>query len=214
MFNRSPVPVRAVMTLIGTVAGLALLLSFKTPDAPPLQAGAAGSPSAIIGQASPSQAPGGNGIGAVAPPPQGNGSGNDHPTPSVAAGSGPTPAPTGPAAPRGGTSAPTPAPTPAPTSAPVTADGTVDGPVIQTPYGDVQVEVKIQGGKIADVKALQLPTDRLRSAEISQYVGPILHDEVLHLQTWRINLISGATYTSIGYARSVQAALDQAHFNG
>jgi uncharacterized protein with FMN-binding domain len=77
-------------------------------------------------------------------------------------------------------------------------------------YGDVQVQLVIRGGRITDVVGVTMPTDRRRSAEISQSAGPQLHDEVLQAQSAAIDTVSGATYTSDAYAQSVQAALDQA----
>jgi uncharacterized protein with FMN-binding domain len=105
-------------------------------------------------------------------------------------------------------SAPTPTPSPA---GPVYKDGQYTGQSIFTEFGDVQVKVTISGGRITDVQAVQLPFDRRRSAEISQYASPRLHDEVLQAQNAQIDSLSGATYTSDAYARSVQSALDQAH---
>jgi uncharacterized protein with FMN-binding domain len=87
---------------------------------------------------------------------------------------------------------------------------TVDGSVVSTRYGDVQVRVVLQGGQIVDVQALTLPSDRARSARISDFAGPALHDEVLQAQSANIDIVSGATYTSDGYAQSLQAALDRA----
>lgn len=85
----------------------------------------------------------------------------------------------------------------------------LDGPVISTQYGDVQVRVILTNGKITDVQPLQMPFDRRRSQEISQAAAPLLHDEVLQAQSAQIDLISGATYSSDAYQRSLQAALDQ-----
>ena len=87
---------------------------------------------------------------------------------------------------------------------------TYTGPVEETPYGPVQVAVAEEGGKIVDVKALQLPTEHALSQEISEHVAPMLRSEVLQAQSAEINLVSGATYTSNGYASSLQAALRQA----
>jgi uncharacterized protein with FMN-binding domain len=103
-----------------------------------------------------------------------------------------------------------PTPTPAP-SGPTYKDGQYTGQDFQNQFGDTQVKVTISGGKITDVQALQLPFDRQRSAEISQYAAPQLHDEVLQAQSAQIDSLSGATYTSDSYAQSVQSALDQAH---
>src|SRR6478735_5465476 len=86
-----------------------------------------------------------------------------------------------------------------------TGDGTtvattVDGPVVDTRYGPVQVELVVANGKISDVVALQLPTGR-RSGQISQAAAPILHDEALQAQSAKIDLVSGATYTSDAYTQ-------------
>ena len=88
------------------------------------------------------------------------------------------------------------------------ASGTTTGPVISTPYGPVQVEVVVSGGQIADVKALRLPSGGT-SGSIADYSVPLLRQEALSAQSAGIQAVSGATYTSQGYADSLQAALDQ-----
>lgn len=90
------------------------------------------------------------------------------------------------------------------------SNGTVTGQVVTTRFGTVQVQITVSGGKVTDVKALQLPNDRIRSMQISQYVGPILRSEALQAQSAQISLISGATFTSEAYAQSLQSALRQA----
>jgi uncharacterized protein with FMN-binding domain len=124
-----------------------------------------------------------------------------------------TPAPTQPANGQGGTGTGKPSPTPGSTKAPggALANGTVTGPEVDTRYGPVQVQITIAQGKVTDIAAMELPSDRSRSAEISQYAEPILRSEALQAQNAQIDLVSGATYTSIAYTRSLQAALDQAH---
>lgn len=88
---------------------------------------------------------------------------------------------------------------------------TVTGDDVPNQFGDVQVQVTFSSGKITDVKAIQLPFDRRRSAEISQFAEPYLRSEALQAQSAQIDLISGATYTSISYAESLQSAIDKAH---
>lgn len=85
---------------------------------------------------------------------------------------------------------------------------TVTGPVVQTDYGPVQVKVVAQGHRILDVVAVQTPNGDRHSEEVSAYAVPILHQEVLAAQSAKIDAVSGATFTSIGYAQSLQAALD------
>ncbi len=97
---------------------------------------------------------------------------------------------------------------PATSSAPTATAKTVDGDVAQTPYGPVQVELVLTGSRIVDVRALQLPSDASRSRRLAQLAAPTLRSEVLSAQSARIDTVSGATYTSQGYAESVQYALD------
>jgi uncharacterized protein with FMN-binding domain len=97
------------------------------------------------------------------------------------------------------------------TTRPPATKQTVTGPVASTQYGPVQVRVTLQGDRIVDVAALQLPNDRSRSVEISNYAAPRLRDEALQAQSANIDVVSGATYTSQGYIKSLQAALDSAN---
>lgn len=122
--------------------------------------------------------------------------------------------PASPAAPgRQPPAAPPPPKSGATTTAPATsaATRTVTGNVVSTRYGNVQVAVVLQGTKIMDVKALELPSDRSRSRAISSEAAPLLHDEVMKAQSAQIDTVGGATATSDGYARSLQSALDKAH---
>jgi uncharacterized protein with FMN-binding domain len=105
----------------------------------------------------------------------------------------------------------TPSTTPPPTTAAPTGTGSFVGQDFPTEYGDVQVRVVYRNGRITDVQAVLLPNDRPRSAEISNVAGPQLRDEVLLAQSAKIDAVSGATYTSVSYALSVQSAIDQAN---
>jgi uncharacterized protein with FMN-binding domain len=102
-----------------------------------------------------------------------------------------------------------PSPTPTPNSTGV--NGSFTGSDVPNRFGDVQIKVVVSHGHITDVQALQLPSDRARSAYISQVAGPLLRSEVIQAQSARIDIVSGATYTSESYAQSVESALQQAH---
>ena len=93
---------------------------------------------------------------------------------------------------------------------PSTGRRTIVGDDIPTRFGDVQVAVTLRGGRIVDVRGVKLPFDRPRSQFISQQASPILRQEVLAAQSARIDLLSGATYTSDAWATSVQSALQRA----
>jgi uncharacterized protein with FMN-binding domain len=74
----------------------------------------------------------------------------------------------------------------------------------------MQVEIIVAGGKITDVKTLQLTNQGGRSVQISNYAAPMLRKEVLAAQSAKVSSVGGATYTSDGYLSSLQAALDKA----
>lgn len=91
---------------------------------------------------------------------------------------------------------------------------TVTGPATQTRYGPVQVELNVTGSgssaTITDVAVIQYPNSDRRDAEINGYALPILIQSTIDQQSADIDMVSGATYTSMGYQSSLQAAIDQA----
>lgn len=88
---------------------------------------------------------------------------------------------------------------------------TIDGQVIYNPFGAVQVEATFGAdGSITDVKVLQAPNSNRLSVRINNYAVPVLNQEALSAQSAHINGVSGATYTSYGYERSLQSAIDSA----
>lgn len=158
---------RAALAIVSTIAGLVLLLGFKTHG------------SAAIG----------GGTVALAPATGG----------TTASGSG------GSGTPGSATNAGTKAGAAAAGSGP----RTVAGRTYDTPYGPVQVQVTESNGRITDVAALQLPQGSGRDIDIDNYAVPQLRAEALQAQSAQIDAVSGATYTSEGYVRSLQSALDR-----
>ncbi len=139
-------------------------------------------------------------------------------SPSSISSSSPTPSPTTATpsgAPPSGGASPTPTstttvtPTPKPTASGFKS-GSFTGQTYANPYGNVQVQVVISGGKITDVKTIQYPNGHQQSVFINSQALPLLREEVLQAQSAQINIIGGATFTSEGYAQSVQSALDMA----
>lgn len=88
---------------------------------------------------------------------------------------------------------------------------TVNGASVDTQYGPVQVQVQVRAGRVVAATAIDYPRDRGQSRQISQVALPVLASEAVAAQNARIDTVSGATYTSEGYRRSLQAALDAAH---
>ncbi|MEV5875924.1 FMN-binding protein [Streptomyces sp. NPDC052101] len=91
-----------------------------------------------------------------------------------------------------------------------TVSRTVTGDTVQTRWGPVQVRVTVRSGKLTDVTAVRYPQDNPRDQEINSYALPQLRREALAAQSARIDMVSGATYTSTGYRQSLQSALDSA----
>jgi uncharacterized protein with FMN-binding domain len=82
---------------------------------------------------------------------------------------------------------------------------------VQYGYGQLAVRVTARAGHIVSVAVAQIQTAEPYSAQLARQVIPTLRAEVLSGQTASINGVSGATYTSEAYAKSVQAALDSLH---
>jgi uncharacterized protein with FMN-binding domain len=89
-------------------------------------------------------------------------------------------------------------------------DGSHLGAVVTNPFGPVQVRVDVRGGRLVDVVAVQLPTAAARGIEIGMRAAPVLREQALQRQSADLDTVSGATYTSDGYRRSLQSALDAA----
>jgi uncharacterized protein with FMN-binding domain len=97
-------------------------------------------------------------------------------------------------------------------SASSAVSGTATGDAIDTRYGPVQVKVTVAAGKITAIQGLVLTGNDPRSTQISSSAEPTLEQEVLSRQSADIDAVSGATFTSAGYAQSVQSALDKLGF--
>ncbi len=107
--------------------------------------------------------------------------------------------------------APTTSAKPSPTkTATSTAKKTVVGDSEDTRYGPVQVQITVVSGKVTAVTAVDYPQQDPRDAQINAYAIPVLDKEALAAGTAKIDMVSGATYTSVGYVNSLQSALDKA----
>ncbi len=105
--------------------------------------------------------------------------------------------------------------TPAPTPSQVTPstgyrNGTYTGNVADAYYGNVQVKVVIQGGKITDVQFLDYPHDRSTSIMINTQAMPYLKQEAIQAQGANVDVVSGATATSGAFNESLASALAKA----
>ncbi|MEU2985557.1 FMN-binding protein [Micromonospora aurantiaca] len=195
---------RALLAITGLAAGTTALVVLK--GAP-----GAGQAGADVPAALAPVAPGGS---AAPEPPSPTGSAPGV-TPSPRASSKPTPKPSADrsAASRGGTrTRTTPAAPRTTTSAPKATTRTVTGPSVTYEYGSLQVRITLSGSRIVDATAIGLPLggqSGQRSDDVqARYSGT--SGEVVARQGANLSTVSGATYTSTAYKRSLQAALDKA----
>jgi uncharacterized protein with FMN-binding domain len=86
--------------------------------------------------------------------------------------------------------------------------GTVTGDAVQTQYGAVQVRLTVSNGKITKSEAVQAPKGGTSDQKTALSV-PKLNQEAVAAGSADIDSVSGATYTSNGYKKSLQSALDK-----
>ena len=86
----------------------------------------------------------------------------------------------------------------------------VDGKRVQTGYGPLVIEITAVNGQITDVQAVVYPNSAGRTHSINSHALPILRTQALQTHGHKIDGVSGATYTSEGYATSLQSAIDLA----
>ncbi len=178
---------RTPIVIVGTVAGLVGVLSFHTTPA-----------HLTLGVLPATSAP------------------RSAPTTSVAAGSPPGPGSRGANPPPTSTSSTTSKSTPATTPATTipTATRTANGAEVNYNYGILSVSVTVTGGKITKVGIASLNDGgNARSQSIDQQSIPVLEQQALQAQNANIQGVSGASYTSAGFAQSLQSALTQLGFS-
>ena len=90
------------------------------------------------------------------------------------------------------------------------ADGAYDGQRAYAYYGYVKVQAVIANGRLTDVRLYEYPNDNGRSQYINNVALPYLIQEAVDAQSWKVDLVSGATFTSSAFEKSLQAALKRA----
>jgi hypothetical protein len=82
------------------------------------------------------------------------------------------------------------------------------GDVTITRYGNVQVKITVQGGKIIDAQAVKVPTGS--SDRYTQMSVPVLRERTIAAQSANVQAVSGASFTSYGWSQSLASAIAQA----
>ena len=87
-------------------------------------------------------------------------------------------------------------------------NGTFTGPVVDVSYGNVQVQITVTNGKITDAQALIAPTGK--NDKYTKMSLPTLRQQTLAAQSTSIQGVSGASYTTYGWRKSLQGAMVKA----
>ena len=89
-------------------------------------------------------------------------------------------------------------------------DGSYIGDATDAFFGIVQVKAVVQDGKLTDIQLLQFPNDHETTIQISNRAFPLLTQEAIAVQSAEVDIISGATESSVGFKQSLASALAQA----
>ena len=87
-------------------------------------------------------------------------------------------------------------------------DGSFTGDAISIRYGTVQVKITVQGGKIVDAQAVKAPTGS--NDRYTQMAVPRLREQTITAQSANIQGVSGASFTSYGWYKSLVSAIAKA----
>ncbi len=216
---------RALLVTVGTVAGLATVLSYSDGQvsiagdlasaagpvdglgAPPADESPAAGESA-----SPSESPSAAATKGAKPKPSSTAKASAKPTKAGA-----TTAAADPAAPAADptTAAPKPTPTkaapkPAPKPTPTKSlpNGDFVGSAVTHRYGTVQVGIRVVDGKITKAWAAKYPTGE--SSPYSEFSIPKLSSETVGARSASVAAVSGATLTSKAWVSSLASAMSKA----
>ena len=84
------------------------------------------------------------------------------------------------------------------------------GTSVGTPFGPVQVKARVLAGRVTKVTAIAYPNSDPKSSSINAYAIPRLQQQAVIAQSASIDGVSGASWSSSTFARSLQSALAKA----
>jgi len=87
---------------------------------------------------------------------------------------------------------------------------TFAGPAVSNARGTYQAQITVVDGTVTDVVALQAGTRDPQSVAVNQMAIPAFRTEVLEAQSWDVDAISGASFTSPAFIESLQGAFEDA----
>ena len=89
-------------------------------------------------------------------------------------------------------------------------DGTYVGTRENAYYGYVQVQLTFKDGVITNTIALESPSKQRESQKINTRAIPKLQTETIAAQSGSVDTVSGATYTSKAFKKSIASAIGEA----
>lgn len=89
-------------------------------------------------------------------------------------------------------------------------NGRYIGTLAQSIYGPIQVAAVIAKGELSNVEILVSPNDKENSIEVNAMAMPILTSEAVLAQSAEVDLVSGATESSVAFKESLASALAKA----
>ena len=101
---------------------------------------------------------------------------------------------------------------PASRTPPATRPGvrTATAPPMATPFSLVQVQVTLTHGRLTGVKTVALTGEGPHTQALNARAEPILRREALQAHSAQIDAVSGATYTSRVWIKSLREAIEEA----
>jgi uncharacterized protein with FMN-binding domain len=87
---------------------------------------------------------------------------------------------------------------------------TYTGAISDFKYGRTEVKISVSDKRLSAITVLYSDTDP-RSGQIDTFAYPTLRKEALKANSYKIHAVSGATYTSQAFEKSLYSAMLKAH---
>ncbi len=87
---------------------------------------------------------------------------------------------------------------------------TAEGRMFNTPYSRIQVLATVYRGRLIDVRTTQLGGNDTHTNALNARAEPILREEALRAGNAEIDVVTGATTTSLMWIEALQSAMERA----
>ena len=105
---------------------------------------------------------------------------------------------------------PTPSPEPSESEPPAVVADTFVGPRVTNSKGGYQAQLVVEDGEITDVQFLEAGTAAAESQRVNGFALPEIRERVLEAQTYDVDHVSGASFTSPAMLESIEGAFAEA----